>query len=201
MASFDRALADGCDGFEFDVRLTGDGEAVICHDPKLGRFEIARAKAQQVSSLALLQDVFRRYRKAFLVIELKVGGLEKIVAESLQEFRPERFVVSSFLPDVLRAVHDADVAIPLGLICETKAQLRAWREVPAEYVFPHQKLANPELTEELRVANRKIVVWTVNSAAAIRRIVEMGVDGIISDNPRVLVQSMRAETPGTKALE
>jgi glycerophosphoryl diester phosphodiesterase len=33
IASFDRALADGCDGFEFDVRLTADGEAVICHDP------------------------------------------------------------------------------------------------------------------------------------------------------------------------
>ena len=38
LASFDRALADGCDGFEFDVRLTADGEAVVCHDPSLWKF-------------------------------------------------------------------------------------------------------------------------------------------------------------------
>ena len=36
IASFDRALADGCDGFEFDVRLTADEEPVVCHDPKVG---------------------------------------------------------------------------------------------------------------------------------------------------------------------
>ena len=37
VASFDRALADGCDGFEFDVRLTSDGEAVLWHDAGFGK--------------------------------------------------------------------------------------------------------------------------------------------------------------------
>ncbi|MCU1303492.1 MAG: glycerophosphoryl diester phosphodiesterase, partial [Candidatus Sulfotelmatobacter sp.] len=31
LPSFDLALAQGCDGFEFDVRLSADGQAVICH--------------------------------------------------------------------------------------------------------------------------------------------------------------------------
>ena len=31
--AFDKALRAGCDGFEFDVRLSSDGRGVVCHDP------------------------------------------------------------------------------------------------------------------------------------------------------------------------
>ena len=73
LASFDRALADGCDGFEFDVRLTAGGEAVVCHDPKIGSLEIAGAGGEAVRTLPRLQDVLERYQQAaFLDIELKV---------------------------------------------------------------------------------------------------------------------------------
>src|SRR3954469_10348572 len=35
IAAFDHALASGCDGFEFDVRLTSDGKPIVCHDARL----------------------------------------------------------------------------------------------------------------------------------------------------------------------
>src|SRR5437660_6028 len=86
-ASFDRALADGCDGFEFDVRLTADGQAVVCHDPKVGPMEIARASAQQLPDLPRMGEVLERYQgTAFLDIELKVSGLERITADSLRAY-------------------------------------------------------------------------------------------------------------------
>ena len=34
-------MSHGCDGFEFDVRYTRDRRAVLCHDPKIGRMEVA----------------------------------------------------------------------------------------------------------------------------------------------------------------
>src|SRR5580658_3765068 len=106
VASFDRALASGCDGFEFDVRLTADGQAVICHDAKIGDLEIAKSAARRLA-LPLLREVLTRYQgHAFLDIELKVAGLETITADMLQKFAPARgFVVSSFLPEVLQALH------------------------------------------------------------------------------------------------
>ena len=52
LASFDRALADGCDGFEFDVRLTSDGAAVICHDPETEGVEIAHVSSQRPAQVA-----------------------------------------------------------------------------------------------------------------------------------------------------
>ena len=49
-AAFDKALRDGCDGFEFDVRLSADRRPVICHDPHLHGFDIARSTLDQLSS-------------------------------------------------------------------------------------------------------------------------------------------------------
>ena len=83
IASFDRALADGADGFEFDVRLTEDGEAVVAHDEKVDGYTVARSTAKQVSQLPRLRDVLQRYRDSFLDIELKVKGLRASAARSV----------------------------------------------------------------------------------------------------------------------
>src|SRR5450432_3740633 len=102
-ASFDLALEHGCDGFEFDVRRTACGCAVVCHDPRVGKISIARAQAERLPQLPRLNNVIQRYgQHAFLNIELKVKDLESKVLTALGEFPPSRgYVVSSFIPDVV----------------------------------------------------------------------------------------------------
>ena len=200
LASFDRALADGCDGFEFDVRLTADGQAVICHDPRSGGVKIADATAGEVDQLPHLDDVLTRYHeRAFLDIELKVGGLEKITVEFLRKNPPRLgFVVSSFLPEVLLAIRAEDADVPLGLICETRSELLRWRELPIEYVIPHHKRATPSILTEIKEAGKRLLVWTVNDPARMTRLSEHGVDGIISDETSLLCR-MIGNTRGAKA--
>ena len=192
LASFDQALADSCDGFEFDVRMTADGEAVICHDPKVGAVEIARSKQSALTGLPRLDRVLKRYRRsAFLDIELKVAGLEKQVAELLRRYRIRRgYVVSSFLPGVLRNLHIEDPYMPLGLICETRRQLGRWQELPVEYLIVRYSIASQKLIREIHDAGKKIFVWTVNDKAIARKFADWGVDGIISDDTRMLKRSL-----------
>src|SRR6266700_2225112 len=193
-ASFDRALADGCDGFEFDVRLTADGEAVVCHHPKVAGYEISRAPAKQVSQLPRLRDVLQRYRDSFLDIELKVKGLERITLDLFLRHKPRRgFVVSSFIPGVLKSVRAEDATIPLGLICESKTQLRFWSELPIEFVIPHHELLEPDLLRKIRGTGKKVIVWTVNAPVEMQRFAEGGVDGIISDDTSLLCQTVIAQ--------
>jgi glycerophosphoryl diester phosphodiesterase len=194
VASFDRALADGCDGFEFDLRLTADGHAVVCHDPKIGGLDIARTGLQEVPGLNSLEEVLNRYPRAFLDIELKVSGLESTVIEQVSKRPDTNFVVSSFLPAVLESIHSASATVPLGLICETKAEVRGWRELPIEYLIVHYKLARPELIEDVHNLSKKIMVWTVNRADSIRQFAERGVDGIISDDPKQLAGILKRST-------
>lgn len=191
-AAFDRALADGCDGFEFDVRLTADGKGVVCHDAKVGGLEIKAATANQLMPLPEFEEIVQRYKdSAFLDIELKVGGLERTTLKILRLHPPKRgFVVSSFLPEVLRTLRAEDSAIPLGLICETQAQLDRRRILSVEYVISQQKLAGKNLLAEIKSEGRKLLVWTVNSREDMQRLADWGVDGIISDDTKVLAETL-----------
>ncbi len=196
LASFDLALAQGCDGFEFDVRLTADGHAVVCHDRTSGGSTIAESAAEKLE-LQELGDVLTRYHStAFLDIELKVSGLEAIVTDLLRKHAPVRgFTISSFLPEVLRDIHESDTTIPLGLICETQAELSRWPQLPVEYVIPHRALVGKVLIDEMKAAGKKILVWTVNATVDMKRISKWGVDGIISDHPKRLVRALGQEKP------
>src|SRR3954447_18104251 len=72
------ALDHGCDGFEFDVRVTADGEAAVCHDPKYEGLVVDRTtrdaltgRWHQEKGLCFLDQVIEGFhQKALLNIEL-----------------------------------------------------------------------------------------------------------------------------------
>jgi glycerophosphoryl diester phosphodiesterase len=192
LASFELCLQHGCDGFEFDVRLSADGQAVVCHDAAVGGMEIAKTVSKSLA-LPSLEEVLRQFsHRAFLDIELKVAGLEPLLLAELGKYPPQKgYVVSSFLPDVLTAIHDLDPVVPLGFLCDSQDQLRGWRETRAEWVIPRFKLADKELVELVHAAGKRIMVWTVNRAGRMREFAGWGVDAIISDETELLIRSLR----------
>jgi glycerophosphoryl diester phosphodiesterase len=192
-ASFDLALEHGCDGFEFDVRGAACGTAVVCHDPKVGKTTIAETRATQLPRLPRLDDVIRRYgERAFLNIELKVIDLEARVLTALGKFPPKQgYVVSSFIPEVVMDMEARSAFVSLGIICETRAQLAHWRELPIDYVIPQQALVDRTLVEDAHDAGLRVFVWTVNDREDMLRLAGWGVDGIISDDTELLVRTLR----------
>jgi glycerophosphoryl diester phosphodiesterase len=192
LSSFDLALSHGCDGFEFDVQLTADGECLICHDPAIGGREIAKSERREFPTFSSLDDVLARYAgQAFLDIELKVAGLEIQTADLVRKYHfPKGFVVSSFLPDVLSVLHRRDPDLPLGLICEARKQLEGWSALPLTHVIPHYKLITTELVNECHTAGKKVLGWTVNSAQKMLELQSWEVDGIISDDTVLLATTL-----------
>ncbi|HZW81342.1 MAG TPA: glycerophosphodiester phosphodiesterase [Candidatus Deferrimicrobiaceae bacterium] len=201
LASFDRALAHGCDGFEFDVRRTLDGQPVICHDASIQGREVAQSTVPTLT-LPLLQDILQRYQtSAFLDVELKVPGLESVTLELLRTFPARRgYVISSFLPEALQTIHDMDGTIVLGLICETQVQANLWPTLPVSFVILHSKLVTASLIAQIKATGRKVFVWTVNSKSQMLKFARWKVDGIISDDPARLVSTLhpQAENKGKR---
>ena len=193
-AAFDRALEDGCDGFEFDVRLTADGRAVICHDSSIHNVTIGKAVMNQLSDLPTLEMVLKRYAsRAFLDIELKVIGLEDCLARALEQFHPAHgYVVSSFLTEVLHTINEKNPDIHLGFICDREDRVGLWRELPVQYIIPHHRLVKRKLIEQIHGTGKSLLVWTVNRNTDMQRLARWGVDGIISDKTPQLVRILGA---------
>jgi glycerophosphoryl diester phosphodiesterase len=191
--AFDLALEHGCDGFEFDVRLTKCGRALVCHEPKIGNVTVSRATRQQLRDVPQMAEVLQRYgQRVFLDIELKVEGLERLVLNALQEYPPSRdYVVSSFIPDVILEIVARRAKVPTGIICENATQLSRWPKLPTAYVIPHYSLIKPKLVEDVHRAGRMVIAWTVNNARSMQVLAEMGVDAIISDNTQLLVRTLK----------
>ena len=191
LASFDLAIDHGCDGFEFDVRLTACGRSVVCHDPKVSGVTVAAATATQLAHLPVLENVLQRYaRKAFLDIELKIPGLESKVLNALREYQVENgYVVSSFLPRVVAELKIRSAQVQTGIICDKPQQLKTWRDLNHEYVIPHYSLLTRKLVDEVHSAGRKLLTWTVNDRESMLRYAGWGVDGIISDETELLART------------
>ncbi len=192
LPSFELCLQHGCDGFEFDVRRSSDAVAVICHDAVYRGLDISQTPAPQLSLPTLDQVLEQFSTRAFLDIELKVAGLESTLIIALRQHPPTRgYVVSSFLPEVLTAIHALDASIPTGFLCDKRSTLPLSRDLPVAWVIPQSPLVDRELVEECHSAGKKVIVWTVNRAAKMLQLASWGVDALISDDTKLLVETFR----------
>jgi glycerophosphoryl diester phosphodiesterase len=198
-------MSHGCDGFEFDVRYTRDRRAVLCHDPKIGRMEVATTdytglERRRGYTLACLEDVLFRFgATAWLDIELKVSGEEEVVSSLLSAHRPQcGYVVSSFLPDVLLRLREIDPSLPLGYICERPEDAERWTSLPINMFIPQYSLVSRHLVDDVHARRMQVLTWTVNSREELLLLAVWGVDGLISDDPRLLNQAF-AGSSATRA--
>jgi glycerophosphoryl diester phosphodiesterase len=204
-AAFDHAIESGCDGFELDVRRTADAVPLIWHDARLrGRFisrqlfgslcercsVAGRLPRRPAIELCQLEAVLARYAHvAWMDIELKVRGLEEQVAGLLQRYPPSRgFVVSSFRRPVLLELHRIDPSLPLAFIFDRMPRVKVWSELPIQFVKPSVRLVTAARVRQFHADGKKVLTWTVNRPAAMNRLIEAGVDGMIGDDPAMLAE-------------
>src|SRR5947208_10752407 len=109
------ARLPGCDGVEFDVRLSYDNEPVVLHDETLDRVQGVAARPRELTAAELarldvppLADVLAALPpSAMLDVDVKEDlgrkGVDILAAGRGEEF--SNAVVSSFIPAILRSIH------------------------------------------------------------------------------------------------
>jgi glycerophosphoryl diester phosphodiesterase len=103
----------------------------------------------------------------------------------------DRVLLSSFSASSLRRVREMNPHIPLGLLYGTPKpvflpRLLSWLSVPCDAVHPHFRMVGSRYVRSARRRGRRVNVWTVNTAHDMRRMQDLGVDGIITNYPDVL---------------
>ena len=204
LAAIEAAALHGVDAVELDVLRRGDGALVFAHGP------------EPPPQAPLVDDGLELAASLGLAVQLdvKVRGLEVGVVEALRRAGLlERSFVSSFSLRILGDFAAAAPALPrsftypedrLGLtgrrllrpaVAPGLAALRAllprrlprWlRAVDASAATLNWAVVTPEAVAVCHGLGAAIYVWTVNDPALVRTLVESDVDGIITDDPRLL---------------
>jgi glycerophosphoryl diester phosphodiesterase len=211
--AFDRGLAAGADGLELDVHLSRDSTVVVHHDRLLDRTTRARGPiasrtAEELARVGVpsLRDVLVRYPDTRIIIELKVAGsaLARAVVDEVRRAGVVRNVcLGSFSATALWAARSAapEIATSACRLEVRMALYRSWISLSPGRVR-YRAFQVPEMSGRTRVVSPRFVrlahqrgltvqVWTVDQPHDIRRLLDWGVDGIISDRPDVATEVVR----------
>ncbi len=212
LPAFDHAVALGYGHVELDVLATSDGEVMIHHDPTLARMtgdprplaelsfaELSRVRTHQGASIPRLADLFEAHPSLCVNIEAKSDSVVEPLAALITRMGVlDRVCVGSFKP---KRVARLRAALGGGL-CWSPAHagvgclwLRGWGlpvpvggfgvvQVPVRYRgIP---VITPHFVQAAHASGIQVQVWTVDERAEMTRLLDMGVDGIMTDRPTLL---------------
>jgi glycerophosphoryl diester phosphodiesterase len=115
--------------------------------------------------------------------EAQTGRIVAAEALRLWADEPVQPLLSSFQPEALKAARDAAPSLPRALLIDTLRD--GWFEqaqaLACVAVVTNFRIMDASLIARLRAANLRALVYTVNDAAEARRLVALGIDGIITD--------------------
>jgi glycerophosphoryl diester phosphodiesterase len=211
LASFEAAVRTGVDMIEFDIlpeRSDGSGRLLLAHD-----YEALRASEPLTLQQGLEHLAGSAYEGIELDVDVKLPGYGVRVVAALREAGlVERSLVSATYPrelDAMRAVEPrlrVGWSVPRARRDYTENRLtmipalamltgyRAWlpRRACAELragrfdaIMAHWRLVTPSLVRAVAAGGGELYVWTVDDAAQMARLTAMGVDGIITNDPRL----------------
>jgi len=196
--SFEKAISCGATGLEFDVRATKDGMPVIFHDEDLRRLaginrKISDLTLEEVHNINLsgfriptLEEVLSRLSgRITFDIEVKVVEASQPTVKLVSEYcNPDDVIVSSFDVEILRNIRkfNRDIEIALIIPVLTEEVYQTAEMLGTNIVIPNLRtvLNNPSL---LKTEDFRIIVWTVNSLKEAEKLIDLGCEGIITDDP------------------
>jgi glycerophosphoryl diester phosphodiesterase len=210
IATFDAGMNAGADGLELDVHLAADGIVVVHHDKTLerttkGSGPIAARTAAELATLNVptLREVLHRYPDARVIIEMKedsaalgeavaadvrsAGAIDRVCAAGygIKAVRAARAALpgvasSASAVEVRRALHRTWVCWPLRS-CE-------WQGYQVPETAGRLRVVSPRFIRYAHAAGLRVQVWTVDTEPDMIRLLEWGVDALISNRPHLAVQ-------------
>ncbi|MHA1282180.1 MAG: glycerophosphodiester phosphodiesterase [Promethearchaeota archaeon] len=200
LRAFQKAIELGADYVEFDVHETKDGEIVIIHDDDVERTAGIKGKIKEMTlkelkeldfgggeKIPTLKELIELAKdKIGLQCEIKVRGIAKKIVEYFKEADLiDSTIISSFIHDELLAVKKYAPEIKLApLVFGIKKNKMIREAIEHKYyaIHPFYKFINQKFLDEAHKNNIKINTWTVDSKSRMKKLIEMGIDGIITND-------------------
>ncbi|MFK4729347.1 glycerophosphodiester phosphodiesterase family protein [Agromyces mediolanus] len=218
LLAFAKAVAIGVTHVETDVHVSHDGIAVIAHDPTLERVagrpvrveqltmpELRRVELGDGQGFASLAEALDGFGETRFNIDVKTEGALEPTIEAVRRTRSaDRVLLTSFsearrrrlaaaLPGVATSAGGSGVlaARSAALSGSRPLLVRALRGAHALQIPERAngiRLVTPRFLRALHDVGAEMHVWTVNDPIDMRRLLALGVDGIVTDRADIALE-------------
>jgi glycerophosphoryl diester phosphodiesterase len=223
LLAFVKALASGATHLETDVHVSLDGVAIISHDPDLSRLgrdvridqltlsELNRISLGEGQSFTSLADALGALPDALFNIDVKADGASEPTARAILDQRAvARVLVTSFnerrrrrcldlLPGVVSSassslVAQAVAATNLGLTATVRRTLDGCVAMQVPERAGPVRIVTPRFISMMHRVGVEVHVWTINDPMDMDRLLDLGVDGLVTDRTDFAVAAISRRT-------
>jgi glycerophosphoryl diester phosphodiesterase len=218
LAAFSHAVSLGYRYIETDVHATRDNQVVVFHDADLARVtdgrgaiadysltEVNRLRVGGSEPIPTLDEVFETFPDTCFNIDIKHPHAITPLVKTIERHRvQDRVCVASFSVERVRAfrrlmgrrvptsvstigvVWNGYVPVLPGLLNSPGVAI----QIPVTHRIGKRQLPvlTPRLLRHAHMAGKVVDVWTVDDPLEMHRLLDMGVDGIVSDRTDLLKQ-------------
>ncbi|MED2934065.1 glycerophosphodiester phosphodiesterase [Bacillus wiedmannii] len=203
LESVQGAIDTKSDYAEIDILQAKDGGLVVIHDTKLSRLAHINANVyekttEELKALTLEQNGFTgkistldeimklAKGKIKLNIEVKLHGHEQHIIEKLMEtIKRNNFekgcIIQTLHYELIPQIKKANPHLQVGYVLF--ASVTDLHVLRGDFFVLEEYMVTKEVVQDAKELRKPLYVWTVNDHSSMYDFLEMGVDGIITDNP------------------
>ena len=219
LESFNYSQSLGCEFIETDVQVSSDGIPYIFHDDDLKRIlnksirfdslssnEIDELNIFNTHKIPKLSEALLRFPNLYFQIDFKT---DEVVMPALNVIKNmnafDRVCIASFNSKRLQNVRSLypDLCISMGpneVFKTLAASLNLYKgnipgdclQIPMSYYGI--KIVSKRFVDFVHSRGLKIMIWTINDIKTFKYLIDLGVDGIITDKPKLLFQTIEELT-------
>ena len=207
LLSIERAIDLGVDAVEIDVHLSKDKELVVIHDATVDRTtngtgpvsgftaqEIKRLDAGKGQTIPTLQEAVDLInRRVLLLIELKEEGTEGPVVDIIKRNNLfDKACLISFFHRLVKTVKAMDSRIKTGvLFVGSPVDACIATQASSDTLVMKYSFVDEELVKTAHRQGIKVFIWNIDDRDLLKPYVDIGVDAIGTNDPRVLIKYLR----------
>lgn len=208
ISAFKKAIEVGADMIELDVHASKDGHLVVIHDftvdettngsgavAELTLAELKELVVEDVEKIPTLEEVFQLAKgKIDINVEIKAEGIEQKVVDLIRKYGLEKNVlISSFNLPGIKIVKEIAPELKTAALLSTPVEdiLGVLKEYKADAINPFFVMVNEEFVKTIHDAGYQIYPWTVDDEDMMQYLIELNVDGIITDVPEILIDILK----------
>ena len=209
--AFQSAVSLGYQYLETDLRETSDGKIITFHDPNLKRITganitISETKFSDIRMRRLpsreiiptIDELLEEFPDSFFNMDLKVNQIEEKVLKKINSHNAlERVCLGSFNSKVIKKINSLEPKIltSMGISQVIMYKFFQKKNISKLIQIPTRwngiKVITKKFIDRLHNDGLKVHVWTVNKETEMQSLIDLGVDGIMTDNASGLIKVMK----------